>query len=101
MIHHTCDRCKREIDPESDMRYVIRIEIEAAIDDLDEDFESSVDHLEELSEVLESTDDYCSTPLGEELYQRKRFDLCGCCYRQYIKNPLARELNVPFGFSKN
>jgi hypothetical protein len=31
MIHYTCDRCKREIDPEQELRYVVKLEIQAAM----------------------------------------------------------------------
>lgn len=101
MIHHTCDRCKQMIDPRSDMRYVVRIEIEAAVDPHFEEYDSGSDHLTELSQLLEASDDYASAILDEEIYQRRRYDLCSACYRQYCKNPLARELNAPFGFSQN
>jgi len=32
MIRFTCDLCKREIDPEEDLRYVVKIEIYASLD---------------------------------------------------------------------
>ena len=31
MIHHTCDRWKRVIDPEHEARYVVHIQIEVAL----------------------------------------------------------------------
>lgn len=83
------------------MRYVVRIEIEAAIDLHDDNDASDADHLAELSQLLETSDDYASAVLEDDIYQRRRYDLCDSCYRQYCKNPLAREVNAPFGFSQN
>ena len=101
MIHYSCDRCKREIDTEHDMRYIVRLEIEAAIDHLSGETVDDPDHLGALEDLLESSDDYSGSALGEELSQRKRYDLCGECYRSFMKNPLGKESSIPFGFSKN
>ncbi len=101
MIHYSCDRCKREINPDQDLRYIVRMEIEAADDHLSAEVVDDMDHLQDLEELLESNDDYASSALGEEIYQRKRYDLCSDCYRQFMKNPLGKEASVPFGFSKN
>ncbi len=68
MIHFTCDRCKQAIDPQNDMRYVLRIEIEAAVDPHCEEIESSSDHLSEISNLLESSDDYAAAFMDEEIY---------------------------------
>lgn len=101
MIHYSCDRCKRAIDPSHELRYVVRLEIEAAIEHLTGDIEDDVDRLQELEEILESSDDDGSASLGDELFQRKRFDLCVRCYRHFCKNPLGKEKSTPFGFSQN
>lgn len=101
MIHYSCDRCKRDIDPEHDLRYIVRIEIEAAMDHLNGESVDDTDHLGIVEDLLESSDDICSSALGDEIYQRKRYDLCAECYRQYMKSPLGKETSIPFGFSKN
>jgi predicted nuclease with TOPRIM domain len=101
MIHYSCDRCKCELNPAQDLRYIVRIEVEAAIEELASDVSDDPDRLEELEDLLESSDDYCSSELGNELFQRKRYDLCAGCYRQYMKNPLGREASSPFGFREN
>lgn len=70
MIHYTCDRCQRSIDPEEGPRYVVRIELEliaATTDEADET--DSVDFLAELQEALEQESlaaamaDECDEPL--------------------------------------
>lgn len=101
MIHYSCDRCKREIDTENDLRYIVRLEIEAVVDHQSAEMVDDPDHLSELEDLLEASDEYCGSQLGDELYQRKRYDLCVDCYRNFMKNPLGKESIVPFGFSKN
>jgi hypothetical protein len=60
-----------------------------------------IDHLMELDESLGQLEDFDDEVVGADIYEKKRYDLCADCYRHYIKNPLGRELTVPFGFSKN
>ena len=101
MIRYCCDRCKRDIDSEFDLRYTVTIEIEAALDHEEHELVDDPDHLDELQEMLESSDEICSAVFGDEVYQRKQFDLCKDCFRQYTKNPLAKESSNSVGFSKN
>lgn len=102
MIQYSCDRCKRHLDSDEDLRYVVRIEIEAKFDGLDGEPDDDRDHLLELHEVLERLEDTDEdNSVDEEVYRRKRFDLCAECYRKYLKNPLGRELSAPLGFSNN
>lgn len=100
MIHFSCDRCKRELDALHDLRYVVRVEVEAA---LDHEIESvdHVDHLTEIDGILENSGEMGCDQFGDDLFQKHRYDLCLDCYRQFIKNPLGREISIPFGFSKN
>src|SRR5690606_5482857 len=53
MIHFTCDYCQQTIDPERELRYVVRMEVYAALDVSDADAESDRDHLEEIEDILE------------------------------------------------
>ena len=103
MIHHTCDRCKRVIDPEQELRYVVRLEIEAVMDPLHEDEpQDDRDHLLEIDEILERAQADDADPIGEDIYQTRRYDLCPQCYRKFAGNPLGREKKaVSLGFSHN
>ena len=102
MIHYSCDRCKRILDPEEDLRYVVKIEVQAALDSADlEDEDDDRDHLVEIQEVLERLEDDDDYELGEDVYSKRRFDLCPECYRKYIKNPIGREVAAQLGFSQN
>jgi hypothetical protein len=100
MIHYTCDRCKRVIDPEQELRYVVRMEIEAVMDPIyDQEPQDDRDHLLEIDEILERSDD-CGE-VSDDVYHKRRYDLCPQCYRKFAANPLAREKKVTLGFSHN
>ena len=100
MIHHSCDLCKRLIDPEDDLRYVVKIEVYAALDAVEESDEDDRDNLLEMNEILERMDDTANGTVGDDVYQSLRFDLCPDCRRRFLKNPLGRE-SKKFNFSKN
>ena len=102
MIHYSCDRCRRLLDSQDDLRYVVKLEVQAAMDPVEaEDVEDDRDHLTEIQEILERLDDDESDSIGAEIYQRRRFDLCPECFRQFMQNPVGRETSVPLGFSQN
>lgn len=102
MIHFTCDRCQRVIDLEQELRYVVRVEIEAIMDPAQpSEPDDDRDHLLEIDEILERVDAVESAASGDEIYQKRRYDLCPHCYRKFAANPLAREKKVAFGFSHN
>jgi hypothetical protein len=100
MIHFSCDRCKRVIDPEQELRYVVRMEIEAAMDPIHESEPADDrDHLLEIDEILERVD--TQQAVGNDVYHKRRYDLCPQCYRKFSANPLAREKKATLGFSHN
>jgi hypothetical protein len=102
MIHYSCDRCKRIINPEEDLRYVVKLEVEAAMEPVEVDeFEDDRDHLLEVQEILERMEDSESDLVSDDLYQRRRYDLCADCYRRFIKNPIGHDVRAQFGFSQN
>ena len=99
MIHYSCDRCKRSIDSLDELRYVVKMEIVAVVDEPGE-ADDERDHLMEVHEILENLDDVDA--LGnEEGRQKRRFDLCPECYQQFIKNPIGRDVAAQLGFSSN
>ena len=100
MIHYTCDRCKREIDVMHQTRYVVQIEISAAMDDCPNEFDDDIDHLSELHQILE---DICEDGVesSENSSHRGRYDLCPECRQQFVKNPLGRDALLAIGFSNN
>ena len=56
MIRYSCDLCKRDLDPQHDLRYVVKMEVFAAMDTAGNDDDDN-DHLQEIQDVLESLDD--------------------------------------------
>jgi hypothetical protein len=102
MISYLCDLCKQPLDPEEDLRYVLKIEIYAAFDPVvaDED-EDDRDHLQEIQDILENLEDSESDRIGDDVYQRLRFDLCPECRRKFLKNPLGHEPAKILNFSEN
>ncbi len=102
MIHYSCDRCKRPIDTQSDLRYVVRLEVEAVMDPLHEhENQDDRDHLLEIDEILERVDAADCPEIGDEVYQRRRFDLCASCCRKFMQNPVGRDKKATLGFSQN
>ena len=101
MIHYSCDRCKREIET-ADLRYVVRIEVEAVMDPTgDGEAEEDRDHLLEIDEILERVDVADCPEIGDDVYQKRRYDLCPSCLRKFLQNPLSREKRASLGFSQN
>lgn len=97
MIHYSCDRCGKKINPDLEVRYVVRIEIEATEDDSDSHYWTDAMELED--EDLDEPD----SPFASEddMHQRRQFDLCPDCCTMYMKNPLASEPQVQIDFSDN
>lgn len=101
MIHYTCDCCKRLIDPERELRYVVRLEVYASLDPMADDAEDDRDHLQEIQDILERLDDDADEQLSDDVYHHSRYDLCSECRTRYVKNPLGRLAMQELGFSQN
>jgi len=102
MIRYTCDMCKRELDPNEDLRYVVKIEISAAFDPtVVEEQDDDRDHLQEIHDILERLEQSDADQVGEDVYRELRFDLCPECRRKFLRNPLGRDNVKVLDFSKN
>lgn len=101
MIHYTCDLCKRDLDPEADLRFVVRIEISAAFDPIDGDGDDDRDYLQEIQDILERLEDAESDKIGDEVLQQIRLDLCPECRKHFLSRLLLRESPKLFDFSNN
>ena len=89
MIHFTCDCCGRSINQTSETRYVVRMEVYAAMDDEAGHAAEEADHLEEIEDLLERMDDV-DAELDDALYRQVRYDLCPDCRERFLRNPLGR-----------
>lgn len=99
MIHYSCDRCHKILNPAVDLRYVVRVEIMIATTESDED--PDVDHLEKIEELLNSLGPEESDQLSQDLYRQHRFDLCAECRRVFAKDPLGAGAISELHFSEN
>ena len=102
MIRYFCDLCKRDLDPDRDLRYVVKVAVYAAFDPTVADEEDDDrDHLQEIQDILERLGDAESDQVDDDVYKELRFDLCPECRRKFVKNPLGRETAKVLDFSKN
>ncbi|MEM6979999.1 MAG: hypothetical protein AAF539_10060 [Planctomycetota bacterium] len=126
MIHYTCDRCRCQINPEHQQRFIVHVEVQR-LEDEPVDDDESIDHLAIINDVLESehlasiqstanqliqpesgrvdeSGDGSSTDSlhnGLALGEEKSFDLCASCYQQYRRNPLGQTAPLSLHFSSN
>ena len=101
MIHFTCDCCKRALDSESDLRYIVRVEVYASLDPVDEGSDDDRDHLQEIQDILEQVDQGADGDLASDVYHHARYDLCSECRKKYVQNPLGRPVAQQLDFSQN
>jgi hypothetical protein len=88
MATRLCDRCGQLIE-EGALRYIAKIQVYAAYDPLNIDFEDMTrDHTAEISEILKRCEDLTEEELMQDVYVDFQFDLCRPCQRFYIKDPL-------------
>ena len=106
MLHYSCDVCKRPIDPQRDVRHVVKIEVFPAIDDsasggVDADH-ADADHLDAMHEILERIGD-CDDEAAafDDGTRSLRFDLCEACRQRFVRNPLGIKSGKQLDFSNN
>jgi hypothetical protein len=108
MRHFSCDLCGKSLTPGSDARYVVRVEGFAAVEpavlteaDLDTD---AIDAMADLLEELDDAEQLDEAPAaGDDLpaNARREYDLCPCCYRKLLADPLGLESRRKLQFSQN
>src|SRR4051794_23758330 len=85
MLHFSCDLCGKELLPDTDRRYVVKMEVFAAHDprELTED-DLGDDNLEALGEVLEQLEDGGDIDVPPA-YKQIRYDLCPDCHKKFLR----------------
>ncbi|WP_182865336.1 hypothetical protein [Stieleria mannarensis] len=116
MIHYTCDRCKRTIDPETEPRFVVEIDVRmAGAAEARSDHSEDLDQLAELHDQLQrelnaelgvslqdDLDEIDDVVCGRDIDDGPdQYDLCEHCFEAFTSNPLGRETTVGYGFSNN
>jgi hypothetical protein len=100
MIHYSCDRCRRTIDPKDEVRYVIKLEVHAAFEPVEADEgDDERDYLAEIQDILERIES--DESYSDQQFQRRTFDLCADCYQRFVQNPLAADAHAHLDFSSN
>jgi len=99
MMHISCDGCGQNLTDNGLEHFVVKIEAYAKHNstELTED-DLLADHLEEMNELLSTTEDEDLAP--PPTYKKLRYDLCPKCQKKFMANPLAREVKK-FNFSEN
>jgi hypothetical protein len=101
MIHYSCDRCRKVIDPNEEVRYVVNVEAHATMEPfVFDEIEDDRDYLAEIQGILEQLDD-TDAGSGSSNFQRRTYDLCPDCYRKFMQNPVGLESPAHIGFSPN
>ena len=71
MIHYSCDRCKRELDPSQELRYIVKLDAQVAMEPLeDQESPDDRDYLEEVQELLEELTEAVKSVASREMRQR-------------------------------
>lgn len=101
MVHYSCDLCKRDLCPDEDVRFVVRMQISQEVEPQGADeSDDDRDYLEEIQDTLARMGDTLDD-IGAAIGAEMRFDLCPECARKFAKNPLGRDLSKKLMFSKN
>lgn len=102
MIHYSCDLCNRELDPEEDVRFAVKVEVVQAFEPLEDNVaEDDREYLREISEIIEQLDDSSAREMLAIGPQVMSFDLCDECRKKFARDPLGREVRKQFDFSSN
>jgi hypothetical protein len=102
MVHITCDVCGKKLRQGEEERYIVKIEAYAATDpneiteaDLDED------HMDAVGQMLRECEENEGNTELTEPYSSFRYDLCLDCHKKFVRDPLAKDKEQKFDFSKN
>lgn len=88
----SCDRCDKSLLIDEDVRYEVRIIVQAAYDPM----EITSEQLAQTSPVdwknlIECLEKMTEEEMQDEVYRELRFDLCPDCQKDYLKAPLPQK----------
>lgn len=93
--------CGKSLVPEEDDRYVVKIEIYAACDSMDDDEELITDLDEEDEDDDDEVDSLDPDEIDSIEYKTFRYDLCSKCHSMYLQDPLSIKSIRRGRFSEN
>lgn len=90
-----CDRCGRSLLVHEEVRYEVTIRVQSAYDPLELDLDAiaSADVSAELDRLKAAVGNKTAEELEAEVWKELRFDLCGRCQREFLKDPLPRRVD--------
>ena len=92
MAGFCCDVCGKPLLVDSDVRYVVKIEVFAAYDPMElTDADLKQDRMKEIRDLAQRLSELEPQELEDQVYKSFQFDLCPECQRKYVKNPLPRK----------
>jgi hypothetical protein len=84
----SCDGCGKEL-PRGRLRYTVRINVIAAVDDLEINLLDLVrDHRSEIQTLVDQMSQKESQELEDGVYKSLHLDLCPACQKAYLRSPL-------------
>ena len=89
MIRYACDRCGCRLEPNDPRRYIVRMEIYAAVGNIEIDTESAGEGGDRVSDLLAQLSQANPDEIEDQTYRRFRFDVCDACRKVVLKRPLA------------
>ena len=91
MRHFSCDLCGKDLTPDSDARFILRMEVfpahnpdELTTADLDQD------QVDAMAEMLEEIEQGLTTKPPAPSCRQLEYDLCPGCHRKFVADPLGR-----------
>lgn len=87
-----CDRCGRPLLVHEEVRYEVTIRVQAAYDPLELDLDAiaAADVSAELERLRDAVGRRSAQELEDEVWKELRFDLCGRCRPEFLRDPLPR-----------
>lgn len=103
MVHYSCDLCGRSLNPETQRRFEVRLEIRPMSGettcDLELDRIDDVDPLELLEQLIVA--EIPETPAHPASPSCLKYDLCCDCHKKFLADPLGRKSHANIHFSAN
>ena len=92
MAGFCCDLCGKPLLVDSDVRYVVKIEVFAAYDPMELTVEDlKRDRLKEIRELVRRLSEMEPQELEDQVYKSFTFDMCPECQKTYLKDPLRKD----------
>jgi len=87
----TCDRCGKGLLIDEEVRYEVKIVVQAAADIMELTAQDLArDHESEIRRLLEQLEHLSPEEAQDQVYREMAFDLCPKCQRQYLANPIPK-----------